>query len=659
MIIERLILEDFRTFGGRQKLVLKLAYPGRPAVVIAGVDGTGKSTILEGLRLGLYGKRARTPARRSTAYPAYLRDCIHSHANPYEGAAIELHLRVALGGRQQRLTLRRSWAAMGERVYEDLEVEVDGVYSAELSENWQEFIEQLLPRSISRLVLFDAHAERQHARTGESVAHLTEALDHLLGLDLVDQLVDDLNILQDKKLASLARPSSRVSDIRRALAEAVDQSQRNRQALESAHEHMNRRREYVSMLDDQLRQGDPALYEHRQDLENRHARLRRQLTRQRKALRQWMAGVAPFLLIEPLFEVVVEQADRERLTALNRTMLERLRQRDARLLGFVEDRVEDESVITEIEQMLASSRHEVEVDAPGTEYLHLSEPAHRKLSSIHRDELQEAGRRQDEYLEAIDRLRAQIHDCDQGLADIPEGHPLAGVIDRRERARRRLVRCRRRVRELEDERDRLQQRIDELDRQLRQAVDSELADGNAATETSAALALSPRLVTGLSRFRTLVVEQHMERIERLIHDSLEELTGGHSPIEEVRIDPSSLRTTLLDASGAGIDENELSEGQCQLVAVAIRWGLARAFGHSLPLVVDNPLSDIDQGCGSLLIDNYLRKASDQVILLVDPEAVSARHHGALAPFVSQHYRLQADGSSNSTVISRVPFGDMK
>jgi DNA sulfur modification protein DndD len=655
MIIERLIIENFRTFVGRQKLVLETARPGCPAVVVTGVEGAGKSSLLEALAVGLYGKRARSPSRRSRPYHAYLRDCIHRHANPFEGAAVELGIRLSTGSRPQQLVVRRSWTAMGERVYEDLEVSVDGAYSADLSEHWDDHIEQLLPRSISTLILYDAHTERQHARNGESVAHLEEALDYLLGLDLVDQLVDDLDILQDKKLAALSASSSQLSQVRRALAEAVEQSHQIRRALESARRRLSRRREYMSILDEQLRQGDLALYEHRQCLESRHATIRRQLTGQRNKLRRWMAGVAPFMLVEPLLDTVLEQADRERLAAVSRTMLDRLRQRDAQILGVVQERVADDTVRTQIEDLLASSRAEVEDGADTHAYLHLSEPAHRELSSMHAEGLREASRRQDEHLQAIDNLRAQLHQCELDLADVPHSHRLAGIVERRERARRRLDVCRRRVRDLEDERDRLQRRIDELDRRLRQFVDEEVADDHAANEISAALALSPRLLTGLSRFRTLLIEQHLARIERLIHDSLEDLTGAQSPIEEVHIDPSTLHTTLLDASGASVDEKTLSNGQCQLVAVAIRWGLARAFGHSLPLVVDNPLIDVGEGCASLLIDNYLRTASDQVILLIDPEAVSARQRASLAPLVSHHYRLETDDSSNSTAIRRTPF----
>ena len=59
---------------------------------------------------------------------------------------------------------------------------------------WQTFIDQLLPKGITKLFFFDGEKIQNIADSGNEDKFIRSSFDTLLGLDLVKQLIDDIGI---------------------------------------------------------------------------------------------------------------------------------------------------------------------------------------------------------------------------------------------------------------------------------------------------------------------------------------------------------------------------------------------------------------------------------------------------------------------------------
>ena len=87
MIIDSIIIENFGVYAGKQEVTLTPT-PGKPIILFGGLNGGGKTTLLDAVQLAFYGSKARLASRGKLAYKKYLRESINHKTDPTEGAAV-------------------------------------------------------------------------------------------------------------------------------------------------------------------------------------------------------------------------------------------------------------------------------------------------------------------------------------------------------------------------------------------------------------------------------------------------------------------------------------------------------------------------------------------------------------------------------------------
>src|SRR5467141_1097305 len=115
MRIRQLALRNFGLYRGEQ--VFDLAprtKPGqsRPLVLVGGHNGAGKTTVLDAVRVCLYGRLALGPRITETEYQAYLRDRIHRSREvliPVSYASVAMEFDYAHAGKQSTYLVHRAW----------------------------------------------------------------------------------------------------------------------------------------------------------------------------------------------------------------------------------------------------------------------------------------------------------------------------------------------------------------------------------------------------------------------------------------------------------------------------------------------------------------------------------------------------------------------
>src|SRR5262245_58708985 len=112
MILEQLTLPNFFLFRGEQSFHLPPAQRNAkpvPIILFGGINGGGKTTLLDAIQLALYGGRARCSKRANLAYDDFLRESIHHGAPAGEPGGVSLSFRYAADGAEHLYDVCRSW----------------------------------------------------------------------------------------------------------------------------------------------------------------------------------------------------------------------------------------------------------------------------------------------------------------------------------------------------------------------------------------------------------------------------------------------------------------------------------------------------------------------------------------------------------------------
>jgi DNA sulfur modification protein DndD len=338
MILDSIRLENFGAYGGLQEAVLTPA-AGQSVILFGGMNGGGKTTLLDALQLALYGSKAKVSNRGRMGYRDYLAECIHRSGDPGEGAGITLRFRRMIEGETRHFEVDRSWRLGVKGIEETVRVLRDGRPDETLTAHWDEVIEAYLPVSISNLFFFDGEQIKELAEGRNAAAILGTAIRSLLGLDLVDRLEADLRVFERKKRQEGLDPEAA-----RQLAIAQAELQEIDRLWEQASLEIGRVTNEAGRLgkdlrerEDRFRQEGGELYLKRRDLEADLAKLEAAKRAEEDALRELAAGPLPLLLIDGLLGEVETQARHETRVRHNRLLVDAMEERDALILAMLGD----------------------------------------------------------------------------------------------------------------------------------------------------------------------------------------------------------------------------------------------------------------------------------------------------------------------------------
>ncbi|WP_018937663.1 MULTISPECIES: DNA sulfur modification protein DndD [unclassified Thioalkalivibrio] len=660
MVIDELVLHNFGIFGGRQSIRLDPPSPDKPVILFGGLNGAGKTTLLEALQLALFGKLA-PPARDSDGgYEEYLERSINRRVRLKDGASVEIAFRSTGDGEEKTYRVRRSWALRRTNIQETIDVEVDGSRDAALSDTWADQVHRFLPPQLAPLFLFDGERIESLADPETSEGFLSVAIESLLGMDLVRQLETDLSVLERRKRAeSLSdQARARVTEENSTL-ENLDQDIRARKEeagqLRNTLDGLERQRQSIER--DYRAQGGELLQQ-REALETERQALKDSIASNRSALGELAAGALPLALASNHLRQTLRQADYEAEQKQSLADQRQLRQHREQLETCLLGAGASEAVLGALTEYFDSVAGQADSATQASLYLDLADgtrqAGHRVLQSVLDEDLGRAAGIVDELQRNVDRL----DDVERHLAAVPEADAIRDVAARREHVlseqretQVRLDEILRQLSELEAKRVRQQELVDRL---LKDAA----SEGLEEERRQRLLEHSSWARNTLGKFRQAALERNLERIQDYVFECYRLLLRKSSLVASVRIDPERYRMSLIDNMGNEISPKRLSAGERQLLAVATLWGLARASGRPLPVVVDTPLGRLDGTHREHLVERYFPEASHQVLLLSTDEEIVDRYLSALRPSVGRFYRLEYDDETCSTRVEEGYFGEV-
>lgn len=643
MILDAIILENFGAYGGRQEATLT-PKADKPIVLFGGLNGGGKTTLLDAIQLAFYGDKARISNRGRRPYKDYLLQSIHRGSELSEGAGVTVRFRRIVEGETRNFELSRTWRQGVKGIEETIRVLRDGKPDDVFTEHWNEVIEAYLPSSIAHLFFFDGEQIMELAEGGHAAEILGTAIHSLLGLDIVDRLETDLKVFERRKRAEGLDQvaNDELARLRIEIDHLDDEQQKI--AIEEGNlvNVAGRAAKDALVQEEAFRVEGGELFEQRASMEAELAELKVRKARFDSDLRELASGPLPLLMLESLLAKVEKLVRHEHDVRVAKTLIDVLEHRDREILvALAKDSIETKAVAS-IESALAKDRRKRLGLANEALLLDAPDELAPQITHLRATLLPTSEEQARQLILEIARLQEKIARLDEKLERVPTADRIA-LAQAKLREQRRVhseklselegIRMRKEI--LRKQREEAEKRLDK--------IGARDADAQFETDDRQRMLKHSQKARGtLNSFRTQIVRKHVKNMEGLMLESFRKLLRKTELIKGLSINPETFEATLTGRDGKPLPFDRLSAGERQLLATSILWGLARASGRAIPTVIDTPLGRLDSDHRTNLIERYFPNASHQVLLLSTDEEIVDGYFQKLRPHVARTYRLEHD-----------------
>lgn len=651
MILDSIAIENFGAYGGSQEATLT-PEDGKPIILFGGMNGGGKTTLLDAIQLAFYGSKAKLSNRNRLSYREYLRQSIHRGSDPGEGASITLRFRRMMEGETRSFELQRSWREGVKGIEETVRVRRDGKLDDVFTDHWDEAIEAYLPSGISHLFFFDGEQVKELAEGGHAAEILGTAVHSLLGLDLVDRLETDLKSFERRKRAEGLDPETthKLNQVRGELKH-IDVTQEQALMQEGALvNEAGRLGKELRQAEDMFRAEGGELFLRRQELDASLLKFKAERDALEGQLRELVAGPLPFLMVDSLLREAEQQSRHENDIRRARVLIDALEARDDELVATLRRESITPALLKIIDQTLRTDRTNRIGLAQEPLLLDADEDLALHIAHLRATVLPTAEEQAQNLVSKLAAVEENIARQEGEIERIPTEDRIANLQTALDQARAahqaklaELEAVRLNIRALKTQREAVENKLDKL---REHDIDARFADD----DRQRMLKHSNKVRDTLTKFRSRVVRNHITRMEALMLESFQNLLRKNDLVTGLSINAATFEPTLTGRDGKALPIERLSAGERQLLATSMLWGLARASGRPVPTIIDTPLGRLDSSHRKHLVERYFPNASHQVLLLSTDEEIVGKYYDSIKPYTSRTYLLAHNEQAGQTTI---------
>ena len=167
------------------------------------MNGRGKTTLLDSVFLCLYGRKAvEYITGKKISYSKALQDRINKSAedkNTYIKLSMEMD-----DGEGIIICITRSWCQNSKKIDTRLIIEKNGLEDSYLSENWEYYVEELVPFGIAKFFFFDNEKISQIA-DDEAFDKIKDSIQYVMGVTTIESLCSHIERIRKDKTSSIKK----------------------------------------------------------------------------------------------------------------------------------------------------------------------------------------------------------------------------------------------------------------------------------------------------------------------------------------------------------------------------------------------------------------------------------------------------------------------
>lgn len=661
MLIKELTLTDFRVYKGVNHFNLtpeKHFGKTRPIILFGGLNGAGKTSILSGVRLALYGRLSLGSSVSQKRYDEFLLDAMHHSRETGRAAntaSVELTFTYAKLGMESQYHVKREWERRGKGVKETLQIHEDENIIKGLNyDQAQNFLNELIPAGVSDLFFFDGEKIAELADDTGGAA-LEQSIKKLLGLDIVERLSGDLTVLNRNitKRSTVRSIQDEIEGEKSNLDECRVKVESVRQNITTVSAQRAEVQEHANKLYKNIADRGGYFSASRKELEIKLVDLQHERGQFTTQINSLISDAAPIALADAFCDRTVSQIDQDLKL---QSVLQEHRLFDEyhqRLSTNLNSQLSHEAltiVLKELEALSASGSgsaeeriiHDLTASQAGHLFSAFSE-ARKQRAEV------------SELFNGLEKIELALDEIGASLARAPDDSLIANDFEN--------------LQQLQHQLGKFDAAIETLYRAGKDIANEALSTARRLDrlyDEAAKHSDQQRVLDYIDNANGLLTDFVDQTAAAKIRDLESQFTKCFAKIArkedlnlKIRINPKTFHVGLFAGNDRPITKDELSAGEKQIFAIAILEALAKTSGRQLPMIVDTPLGRLDSQHRSKLIKSYFPTASHQMIILSTDTEVDESFYTGLAPDIARAYRLEYDPQIGATSVCEGYFWQMR
>ena len=641
MEIKKLELENFCAYIGKQTFNLKVK-KSKPVIVLGGLNGGGKTTIIDAIQLVLYGKKASLSKKGKLSYNNFLESCIHSsEVETCKNSSIELSFQVSQP-QISNYTIKRSWDVFDNKLNETFTVIKDDQEDEWIASNWLEYVEGIVPQSLSKLFFFDAE-KVQNIIDSNDQHSISSSIKSLLGLDIADRLLIDTKILKKNLVINKMNETEKkeYEQIHNYITDTLNTK------IESTKNELSQVNLEISKINDSLLKKDEDFmlcggdhWKNKNQFLTKKKEIEFKINQRSENLIELAAQEVPILLLEKQLNDLKDKAQEGTSLQLTKGILKEIKaiEKEFEKIDRIPKKVKE--IIEKKKTKFINKKNKFSTPLPSGCLSFLDETNSSFIAS-RKEQIQN-------YLKETNQLKFELDQVNRDLNAVPNEEK-AGILYKE-------------IKELQTSLGKNQSKIDFLEkeirnlenekatkvRQLQKILEKEELNSNSNHSIQRIKQRIDQSQDLIKKYINLSIQKKINFLSDNITESFNSLIRKKNFVKKVKIDPNTFKIQIEKSNGEVREKDGLSEGEKQIFAIAFLWGLAKTSHKEIPMVVDTPLGRLDSKHRAQLMKNYFPFASHQVIVLSTDTEVQQEDMELLKNKISKTYLLDYDQKKNCT-----------
>lgn len=646
MRIKKLIMHNFGVYASTNELTFS---GDKPIVLIGGMNGRGKTTILEAVLLGLYGPNSYAYMESPfQTYGQYLK----SYVNKADGT-LETYINLEFSmehSDKEIYSIHREWDAKGVRVRETITVWKNGEPNDFLTKNWLMFIESVLPSALSSFFFFDGEKIAELA-VEDTSERLKESIKAMLGISVLDVLENDLVkiIRRFSKKTADNQDLTKLNQLREHKKKSEGDLNAVDQKIEKMVSHLDQLNLALEKKNNEYFMKGGEIADQKYELLQKRSEHLAMISDDQEKLIEMAAGMLPLRMVTSFLTDIQTQGELEHDKKTSIMAVARIKEFYSYFLKKQTNTSEDiDAFLHFIETKVYSDKAEM--------VYNLSDTTLYQIKKLINHQLKETSDQVENIIIHRNKTQTEIDEIDKYLSIDLDETALNKLYKSIRKIEKEIIDSQVDLEALQKERKNLHGILMTAELAFSKNVETVLSALESKEADERTIKYANMAIEIISLYRTRLQERKVDVLANTITNCYKKLSNKKNLVTKIKMDAKTLDLHYINHQDEEIEKKRLSAGEKQLMVISLLWALAICSKKKLPVIVDTPLSRLDLSHRLALIKTYFPNASDQTIILSTDAEIDKTYYEMLRPEIGDAYTLTYNDLEQKTTIKPGYFG---